>query len=100
MDLEIHENQKYNKKQFPYFVQYDLNNKTHIRHFLSYVEAVKWADRAKELLTTRLPIGITLDIRQKSTPFLARRKKVGKRYHKYFATLEEAITWLDRSTTT
>jgi hypothetical protein len=101
MKTRISLNPRRNKKVWPYYVQCDVRGKEVLRYFKSNTDAALWVDFVNELNAATIPVGVVIDLRSSTRPFLARRRTMrGSRARKYCATLEEAMEWLkDLSTT-
>lgn len=82
------------KGQYPYCVEYVLNDKPR-RHYCDSLERAKeWADWATEIAGITMPTGISVDIRLFHTPFFVRYKVGKKKLNKYFASYAAAQAWL------
>lgn len=89
----------YLEKKYPYKVHYENTtpNRRHnnsvvkrVRYFESRQKAEHWQKWATDVVAKGIPLGITLELRTSTNPFLAR---VGK-HSKYFPDIESALDWI------
>lgn len=95
MDVEIHRNDRRNKKLYPYVVYFTTYGTKRRRFFQTNSQAAEWADKMKDALEGNLPIGVTFDARLSKNQYLARIRVKGILHRRYCSTVEDATNWLN-----